>query len=262
MFFLTLCCPHTRINVQSNHTIRCKCVRIAISYSASLLIVSLTAVLNRLPKMLRFGSDLHDVASPGTSLFDLRAAKQLSEGAVPLHHAASHPGLAVSAAVAHRLLSVLGLSVDLKDVCAVIAPMSAAISCVVIYFLGMEISGDSSVGMLSAELLALLPASTAATVAGSFGAQGLAVSPLLVSILYYLRAIKQNRPRDSAACAAVAGVSLLLTSLTCRAYSLFLSYLFPLHVAYMLCTGKHSANVWATYTTLYSVGRNSEKSAL
>lgn len=205
-----------------------------------LLLICGLALVCRLHKVAVVGTgDLHDGASPGTPLFDYRAALEMATGIIPPQHAASHPGLAVAAALAHWLLGAAGMAVDVQDVCALLVPVCAALSCVLMYVLGKEVSGDDAVGLVSAALLAVLPALTASTVSGSFGAQGLALFPLLFLILYYLRALKGEQIAHSISSASAASVALVLVSLTWRAYAVFLSFLIPFHIAYLnLCCAR------------------------
>ncbi len=51
------------------------------------------------------------------------------------------PGLPLTAATFYMIISALGVSVTLKDFCIVFPAIMGAIACVVIYFLGKEISG-------------------------------------------------------------------------------------------------------------------------
>jgi asparagine N-glycosylation enzyme membrane subunit Stt3 len=181
-------------------------------------------------QVARFGYDLHDMASPGTPLFDLRAAREMTS--IGIQHDASHPPLVAVAALSHWLLGLLGITCQLVAVCALVIPVCAANSCMVMYHLGKEFSTDDAVGLLGAAFLAILPASTASTVSGSFGAQGLAFFPLLLTILFYLRALKSERTMRSVAYAAAASAALMLVALTWRPYALFLLYLIPFHVAF------------------------------
>lgn len=188
-------------------------------------------------QVVRFGPDLHDAASPGTPLFDLRAAEEIVSGSLRPEHAASHPMLAAAAAAAHRLLGLAGISVQLQDLCALLAPVCAATCCLLIYRLGEEVGDDPAVGLIAAGLFALMPASTSCTTSGSFGAQGLALFPLISTVLFYLRAIKGERAWACVGNACIAAGGLIMLSLTWRPYALFLSYLFPFHAAYAFTAG-------------------------
>ena len=157
-----------------------------------------------------------------TDLHDVRAAQDLAA------HAPSHPMLAVAASLASRLLSAAGVAVDMDVVCAAIGPVSAATGCALMYAIGKEVTDDAAVNMLAAALLALLPAGTVST------AQALGLTPLLVCILYYLRALKGGRIQQSVTSAAASSVALVLVALTWRAYAVYLALLIPLHVAYLL----------------------------
>ena len=196
---------------------------------ATLVLVCVLAVAARLNKVARFGNDLHDVSSPGTPLFDLRAARELAGRGAPTQHAASHPLLSATAAAAHRLVSLV-VVVDLQDVCAHLLPLVSALCCVIIYALGKEVSSDA-VGLVAAALFALLPASTVAMV--SFSAQGLALVPLQLALFFYLRALRGMPFSSGAICnAAAAACNIIWVSLAWRPGAVFVAYLLPFHVAW------------------------------
>ena len=195
----------------------------------TLVLVCVLAVAARLNKIAKFGNDLHDVSSPGTPLFDLRAARELAGSGAPTQHAPSHPALSAAAAAAHRLVSLV-VGVDLQDICAALVPGVSALCCVIIYALGKEVSSDA-VGLVAAALFALLPASTVAMV--SFSAQGLALVPLLLALLFYLRALRGEPLSSGAICnAAAAACNIICVSLAWRPGAVFVAYLLPFHVAW------------------------------
>lgn len=200
----------------------------AILRRGALVLICLLAVAARLNKVVRFGDDLHDWASPGTPLFDQRTARELAGGGFPTQHAASHPALSAAAALAHWLVS-LAMAVDLQYVCAAIVPVVSAPCCILVYALGKEVSSDA-VGLVAAGLFALLPASTAAMV--SFSAQGLSLLPMQLSLYFYLRALKGELSSGTICNAVAAASSITLVSLTWRPGAVFMAYLLPFHVSH------------------------------
>ena len=54
----------------------------ALLLRGTLVLICFLEIAARLNKVVRFGNDLHDLSSPGTPLFDLRAARELAGGAV------------------------------------------------------------------------------------------------------------------------------------------------------------------------------------
>ena len=194
---------------------------------ATLALAAAVAVTCRLHKFVRFGRDLHDAASPGTPLFDLRAARELAASGIPSPHASSHLALSASAALAHRVISVF-VAVDLEDVCATLVPVASGLCCILAYVLGKEVCSDDGMGLAAAGLFALLPACTAATI--NFSAQGLGLLPLQLTVLFYVRALRGARLVENAV--AIFGCFLLL-ALTWRPGSIFLAHLLSFHASFV-----------------------------
>jgi asparagine N-glycosylation enzyme membrane subunit Stt3 len=193
------------------------------------------AVLCRLGKVARFGvDDLHDPGSPGTALFDYRVAVDLSAGKLP-DHAASHPGMAFTAALSHWLFNAAGMRIDCQTVCALLVPAFAAPTCLSMYVLSKEVTGDAGIGLVAAVLLAVLPASTVS--GANFSAHGLALLPFLLTLVFYLRALKRERLEDCAMFTAFASVTLVLVAITSRPLAMFLVLLLPFHAALQCAAG-------------------------
>jgi asparagine N-glycosylation enzyme membrane subunit Stt3 len=79
----------------------------------------------------------------------------------------SFPGVPFSGAFFYYIISGLGFSVTVQDVCIMFPVIMAAITVVVVYYFGKEIGGKP-VGLLAALFLALSPAYIGRTILGFF----------------------------------------------------------------------------------------------
>ncbi len=106
------------------------------------------------------------------------------------------PGLPLTAAFFYKIVSALGINVDLMDFCAIFPPIMGMLACLVIYFLGKDIGGKP-VGLFAALFLALSPSYIQRTSVGFFDDETIGIFSLILFVLLFLRAIEQDRPMAS-----------------------------------------------------------------
>jgi len=103
----------------------------------------------------------------------------------------SFPGVAFTGAAVYYVARGLGLNVSVMDVAIIFPVLAAAITCIVIFFLGQEIEGNG-VGLLAALFLALSPAYIGRTGLGFYDDETVGILGMLLAFLFYLRALKSN----------------------------------------------------------------------
>ncbi len=108
------------------------------------------------------------------------------------------PGLPFTAAIFYEIISVLGVNIQLMDFCALFPAIMGMLACLVIYFLGKDISGKP-IGLLAALSLALSPSYIQRTSLGFFDDEAIGIFALMVFTFLFLRAIEENRPLSSSA---------------------------------------------------------------
>ncbi len=107
------------------------------------------------------------------------------------------PGLPFTAASLYKIISALGVKIELMDFCAILPPIMGMLACLVIYFLGKDIGG-TPMGLFAALFLALTPSYIQRTSLGFFDDEIIGIVSLLLFILLFLRAIEEDRPTTSA----------------------------------------------------------------
>jgi len=163
------------------------------------------------------------------------------------------PGLPLTAATFYMIISALGVSVALKDFCIVFPAIMGAIACVVIYFLGKEISGKT-VGLISALILALSPTFITRTSLGFFDDESVGVLAIMLFFLFFLRSIDEKRPTESPlAYGSLSGLSLgyLFLSWGAALYPVGIVVLFSL---IMIILRRYSERLLITYSLTFGIG--------
>jgi dolichyl-diphosphooligosaccharide---protein glycosyltransferase len=119
----------------------------------------------------------------------------------------SLPALPMTAAVLYSIASVFG-KIDLMTFAAILPAFIAAISCLVMYFVGKDMGGRA-VGLLSALFLALAPSYLQRSSLGFFDTEIPGVLGLVLFIFFFMRCMDSNRGLKGSILYAVgAGLSL------------------------------------------------------
>ncbi len=120
----------------------------------------------------------------------------------------SFPGLPFAGATVYMLARALGITNSLLDLTIVFPVFAAALTCIVMYFLGKEVGGQG-LGLLSSFLLAVSPAYIERTSLGFYDDENVGILLILITFLFYLRAMKRDRAWYSTVIYSVlAGLSL------------------------------------------------------
>ena len=120
----------------------------------------------------------------------------------------TYPGLPMTAAFFYMVLNALAVPIDLAQLCLVFPPIMGAITCVIIYFVGRDIGGET-VGLFSAFFLALNSSYISRTTLGFYDDETVGILGILLFILFFLRSIQEEKPlKIGVIYAAAAGLSL------------------------------------------------------
>ena len=103
----------------------------------------------------------------------------------------SLPALPMTAAVLYSIASIFG-SFDLMTFCAILPAFIAAISCLILYFIGKDMGGRP-VGLFAALFLALAPSFLQRSSLGFFDTEVPGVLGLVSFIFLFLRSLDSNR---------------------------------------------------------------------
>jgi dolichyl-diphosphooligosaccharide--protein glycosyltransferase len=107
------------------------------------------------------------------------------------------PGLAMGGAFLYEIVSLLGISISLKNFLILLPPIFGTVTCLVVYFLGKDIAGKPA-GILSALFLALNPSYIGRTSLGFFDNESMGILTILLIMLFFLRSLDMERPMKSA----------------------------------------------------------------
>jgi len=107
-----------------------------------------------------------------------------------------YPGLPFTTAFFYKIVSALGVNIELMDFCALFPPIMGMLACLAMYFLGKDIGGKP-VGLFASLFLALSPSYIQRTSVGFFDDETIGIFALVLFAFLFLRAIEENKPFSS-----------------------------------------------------------------
>jgi len=160
----------------------------------------------------------------------------------------SYIGVPFTSAFFYFILNGMGITVDVLTVSLMMPALMGALTTIVAFLLGRELS-NNTVGLLSALLLAFLPAFIQRTVAGFYDNECIGVFAIVLTMFFYTRSIK----RGSLFSAVGAGLSMGYLMVSWGAGS-FLIDLFALYAFLMLISGRYSKRLLNSYLITVTLG--------
>ncbi|CUS22936.1 LAQU0S07e03554g1_1 [Lachancea quebecensis] len=226
------------------------------------IFLSLTAaaISSRLFSVIRFESIIHEF----DPWFNFRATKYLVNNGFykflnwfddrtwyPLGRVTGgtlYPGLmATSAAVWHGLRKI-GLPIDIRNVCVLFAPAFSGVTAWATYHLTREIK-DSGAGLLAAAFIAIAPGYISRSVAGSYDNEAIAITLLMVTFMFWIKAMKTGSIMHSTFAALF-----YFYMVSAWGGYVFITNLIPLHVFILILMGRYSTRLYSAYSTWYAIG--------
>ncbi|KAL4001849.1 Oligosaccharyl transferase STT3 subunit family protein [Acanthocheilonema viteae] len=160
-----------------------------------------------------------------------------------------YPGLMVTSGAIHYILSVLNISVHIRDVCVFLAPTFSGLTAIATYFLTKELWSPGA-GLFAACFIAISPGYTSRSVAGSYDNEGIAIFALQFTYFLWVRSVKTG----SVFWATLTALSYFYMVSAWGGY-VFIINLIPLHVLTLILIGRYCSKLYIAYTTFYILGQ-------
>uniref|UniRef100_A0AAY4BYH2 Dolichyl-diphosphooligosaccharide--protein glycosyltransferase subunit STT3B n=1 Tax=Denticeps clupeoides TaxID=299321 RepID=A0AAY4BYH2_9TELE len=159
-----------------------------------------------------------------------------------------YPGLMVTAGLIHYVLSVLHVTIHIRDVCVFLAPVFSGLTAISTFLLTRELWNQGA-GLLAACFIAIVPGYISRSVAGSFDNEGIAIFALQFTYFLWVKSIKTGSMFWTVGCC----LSYFYMVSAWGGY-VFIINLIPLHVFVLLLMQRFSRRVYIAYSTFYIVG--------
>jgi dolichyl-diphosphooligosaccharide---protein glycosyltransferase len=155
----------------------------------------------------------------------------------------------VTSGVIYHVLRLLGLPVDIRNICVLLAPGFSGLTALAMYLLTSEMSSSPSAGLLAAAFMGITPGYISRSVAGSYDNEAIAIFLLVFTFFLWIKAVKNGSIMWGA-------LSALFYGYMVSAWGgyVFITNLIPLHVFVLICMGRYSSRLYISYTTWYALG--------
>lgn len=224
--------------------------------------ISFASISSRLFSVIRFESIIHEF----DPWFNYRATRYLilngfnkflnwfdDKTWYPLGRVTGgtlYPGLMVTSGLIHNLLHKIGLPIDIRNICVLLAPLFSSVTSLFIFFLTKEVTdGNLTASLFSAIFMGITPGYISRSVAGSYDNEAIAITLLMATFYFWIKAIKLG--------------SVFWGCLTSFFYFymvsawggyVFITNLIPLHVFVLLLMGRFDYKIYVSYNTWYVLG--------
>lgn len=230
--------------------------------------ISGAAIASRLFSVIRFESIIHEF----DPWFNFRATKYLVTHSFykflnwfddktwyPLGRVTGgtlYPGLMVTSAVIHNILKKIGLPIDIRNICVMLAPAFSFLTALATYLFTLEITctlpsmnNKKTPALLSAAFMSIVPGYISRSVAGSYDNEAIAITLLMVTFFLWIKSVRLG--------------SILYASITAIFYFymvsawggyVFITNMIPLHIFILILMGRFNYKLYTSYCTWYALG--------
>jgi len=228
--------------------------------AAILGLICILAFSVRLFSVLRFESVIHEF----DPWFNFRSTRFLvEEGFYNFHNwfdnmswyplgrfigGTVYPGLMYTAAAVYHLLDLLHLTVDIRNVCVLLAPWMAGNTAIATYLFTKEV-WNSSAGLFAAAFVSIAPGYISRSVAGSYDNEACAIFAMVFCFYLWVRAVKTG----TMLWAALAALGYYYMVTAWGGY-IFIINIIPAHVFLLILAGRYSHRLYVAYCTFYVLG--------
>ncbi|CAL8105252.1 unnamed protein product [Calicophoron daubneyi] len=159
-----------------------------------------------------------------------------------------YPGLMLTSSLIYYVMSILHITIDVRNICVFLAPVFSSFTTIITYLLTKEVK-DAKAGLFAAATVAIVPGYISRSVAGSYDNEGIAIFCMLFTFYLWVKSVKTG--------------SVIWSSLCSLAYFymvsswggyVFLINIIPMHVLILIITGRFSHRLYVAYSIVYSLG--------
>ncbi|KAI9713325.1 MAG: hypothetical protein M1812_006684 [Candelaria pacifica] len=160
-----------------------------------------------------------------------------------------YPGLMVTSGVIYKVLRLLAMPVDIRNICVLLAPACSGLTALATYLLTSEVSTSPSAGLLAAAFMGIAPGYISRSVAGSYDNEAIAIFLLVYTFYLWIKALKNGSAMWGALTALFYGYMV-----SAWGGYVFITNLLPLHAFVLIAMGRYSPRLYVSYTTWYALG--------
>ena len=159
-----------------------------------------------------------------------------------------YPGLMFTSGAIHWVLQCINYPVDIRNVCVLLAPGFSGLTAIATYLFTKELK-DESAGLLAAAFIGIAPGYISRSVAGSYDNEAIAITLLMTTFLFWIKALKQG----SAFWGALTALFYFYMVAAWGGY-VFITNMIPLHAFVLILMGRYSSRLYVAFSSYYALG--------
>ncbi|KAI9879470.1 MAG: oligosaccharyl transferase stt3 subunit [Pleopsidium flavum] len=160
-----------------------------------------------------------------------------------------YPGLMVTSGVIYKILRLLAMPVDIRNICVLLAPAFSGLTALAAYLLTSEMSTSPSAGLLAAAFIGITPGYISRSVAGSYDNEAIAIFLLVFTFYLWIKSVKNGSAMWGALTALFYGYMV-----SAWGGYVFITNLLPLHTFVLIAMGRYSPRLYVSYSTWFALG--------
>lgn len=160
-----------------------------------------------------------------------------------------YPGLMFTSAIIYWVLNALSFTINIRNVCVMLAPFFASLTCLSTYLIVNEIYNSKSAGLLGAAFISIVPGYISRSVAGSYDNECISIFAMIFTLFLWIRSVKTG----SIFWSTMAALSYFYMTSAWGGY-VFIINIIPLHVLSLIATNQFENSTYIAYCTFYVIG--------
>jgi len=161
-----------------------------------------------------------------------------------------YPGMMITSWLLQRFFTFLGFDISVNDVCVFVPAGFAMVTCCFMFLLTYEISGSPNAAVISAAIMAIIPAHMMRSVAGGYDNESVAVPLIVGTVWAWARSVRDERSWPFGFVTAALYAYLVGTW---GAYT-FIINLIGIHAGVLVLLGRYSDNLHKAYSIFWVLG--------
>uniref|UniRef100_A0A0N4Z0E6 Dolichyl-diphosphooligosaccharide--protein glycosyltransferase subunit STT3A n=1 Tax=Parastrongyloides trichosuri TaxID=131310 RepID=A0A0N4Z0E6_PARTI len=157
-------------------------------------------------------------------------------------------GLMITSTVIYRILHFLNITIHIREVCVFLAPLYSMLTVLATFGLTKECFNEGA-ALVAGIFIGIAPGYISRSVAGSYDNEGIAIFCMIFTYYLWIKSVKTG----SIYWAVSAALAYYYMVSSWGGY-VFLINLIPLHVLFIMITGRFTSKIYTAYSVFYILG--------
>jgi dolichyl-diphosphooligosaccharide---protein glycosyltransferase len=163
----------------------------------------------------------------------------------------------ITSATLYWLLNSINITINVRNVCVLVAPFFGANTTLAAYFFTSEVK-DEAAGLFAAALISIVPGYISRSVAGSYDYECVAICAIIITFYFFVKSVNTGNSFS-----LIKKGSFTYAILSCLSYFymvnawggyIFIINIIPVYVIVLIFIGRYSHRLYVAYSVFYTLG--------